>query len=68
MVSGNAENKKLQDLLPGIINQLAPQPGEPRQIADSYSGAPCGGRPTTTSLPDLVDNFEDVTVEICTGV
>ena len=64
VVSGNAENKKLQDLLPGIINQLGPDNlANLKQIADSYSGAPPTGEAADDDegLPDLVDNFEDVT-------
>ena len=64
VVSGNAENKKLQDLLPGIINQLGPDNlANLKQIAASYSGAPPTGEAADDDegLPDLVDNFEDVT-------
>merc|ERR1712031_93426 len=37
VVSGRAENKKLQDLLPGIINQLGPDNlANLKKIAESY--------------------------------
>merc|ERR1712071_148240 len=38
VVSGNAETKKMQDLLPGIINQLGPDNlANLKKIAESYS-------------------------------
>ena len=50
VVSGNAENKKLQDLLPGIINQLGQDNLDYlKQIADSYwARRRRARRPTTT--------------------
>jgi nascent polypeptide-associated complex subunit beta len=38
VVSGHAETKKLQDLLPGIINQLGPDNlANLKKIAESYA-------------------------------
>merc|ERR1712134_153275 len=64
VVSGHAETKKLQDLLPGIINQLGPDNlANLKKIAESYQG---GGNPPPGAnadddddedVPDLVDNF-----------
>ena len=64
VVSGHAENKKLQDLLPGIINQLGPDNlANLKKLAETYQA---GGAPPPTAtadddedVPDLVDNFEE---------
>merc|ERR1712071_503484 len=64
VVSGNAETKKLQELLPGIINQLGPDNLEDlKKIYASYAqtdtGAAAGD--DDDDVPDLVEtNFEDV--------
>jgi nascent polypeptide-associated complex subunit beta len=70
VVSGNAETKKLQDLLPGIINQLGPDNLEDlKKIYASYKGEGGGlpGAPGATGaadddddMPELVENFETV--------
>jgi nascent polypeptide-associated complex subunit beta len=64
VVSGHAENKKLQDLLPGIINQLGPDNlANLKKLAETYqSGAappPAAGADDDEDVPDLVDNFEE---------
>jgi len=62
VVSGNAETKKLQELLPGIINQLGPDNLEDlKKIYASYT-PPTGGKATEDDdddIPALVSNFED---------
>jgi len=63
VVSGNAETKKLQDLLPGIINQLGPDNLEDlKKIYATYSQAepPKAGEDEEDEVPELVSNFEDV--------
>jgi len=63
VVSGNAETKKLQDLLPGIINQLGPDNLEDlKKIYASYSddGKAGAGGGDDDDVPELVGNFEDV--------
>jgi len=67
VVSGHAETKKLQDLLPGIINQLGPDNLEHlKKVYASFAGkAAAGGAAGAAGadeedVPDLVDNFEDV--------
>ena len=55
----------LQDLLPGIINQLGPDNLEDlKKIYASYSqdgdAAPTGGDDSDDDVPELVGNFEDV--------
>lgn len=63
VVSGNAETKKLQELLPGIINQLGPDNLEDlKKIYASYAQTdPSGaaGGDDDDDVPDLVENFED---------
>merc|ERR1712166_1734778 len=66
VVSGRAENKNLQDLLPGIINQLGPDNlANLKKIAENFSqGAAAAkqedeGEDSDDDIPDLVENFED---------
>merc|ERR1712100_84266 len=65
VVSGHAENKKLQDLLPGIINQLGPDNlANLKKLAETYQGGnpPPGANADDDDdedVPDLVDNFEE---------
>merc|ERR1712060_852308 len=56
-------NPKLQDLLPGIINQLGPDNlANLKKIAESYQPGvappPGGADDEDEDVPDLVDNFE----------
>merc|ERR1711974_205406 len=67
VVSGHAENKQLQELLPGIINQLGPDNlMNLKRIAESYSAAAGSGSKAVSDekddVPDLDDiaNFEEV--------
>ena len=64
VVSGHAETKKLQDLLPGIINQLGPDNlANLKKLAETYqSGSaapPTAAADDDEDVPDLVDNFEE---------
>ncbi|KAL7688348.1 putative nascent polypeptide-associated complex NAC domain, NAC A/B domain superfamily [Plasmopara halstedii] len=68
-VSGFNQTKSLQELLPGIINQLGPDNlANLKQIAESYTAAQKAAKAASASVaddddddvPDLVDNFEDV--------
>ena len=65
VVSGHAETKQLQDLLPGIINQLGPDNlANLKKLAETYQGgqAPPGANADDDDdedVPDLVDNFEE---------
>jgi len=65
VVMGSAETKRLQDLLPGIINQLGPDNLEElKKIYASFQqseGGP-GAKPEDDDdeVPELVENFEDV--------
>jgi len=69
VVSGNAETKKLQDLLPGIITQLGPDNlNDLKKIYESFAqaggdkgkaGVTAGGA-DEDDVPDLVENFEEV--------
>merc|ERR1712037_56879 len=67
VISGRAENKKLQDLLPGIINQLGPDNlANLKKIAESYqvskedNAGEESEEDSDDDVPDLVENFEDV--------
>merc|ERR1712194_186104 len=64
VVSGRAENKSLQDLLPGIINQLGPDNlANLKKIAENFSQGKensKAGDDSDDDIPDLVENFEDV--------
>ncbi|EKX35380.1 hypothetical protein GUITHDRAFT_155498 [Guillardia theta CCMP2712] len=65
VISGTAENKKLQDLLPGIINQLGPDNLENlKMIAEQFSGkageAAAGG---DDDVPEIVEDFEQASKE-----
>ena len=64
VVSGHAESKKLQDLLPGIINQLGPDNlANLKKLAETYQSGgappPTAGADDDEDVPDLVDNFEE---------
>jgi len=61
VVSGNAETKKLQELLPGIINQLGPDNLE--ELKKIYASFTPSTQKTTEEddddIPELVSNFEE---------
>uniref|UniRef100_A0A7S0LRK5 Nascent polypeptide-associated complex subunit beta n=1 Tax=Coccolithus braarudii TaxID=221442 RepID=A0A7S0LRK5_9EUKA len=62
VVSGTAETRKLQDLLPGIIQQLGPDNlDDLKKIYSNYSAAEntTGADDSDDEVPDLVENFED---------
>jgi nascent polypeptide-associated complex subunit beta len=66
VISGACETKKLQDLLPGIINQLGPDNLQHlKNIAESYSASAAGAEAEAAdtngdeSVPEFVD-FESV--------
>mmetsp|Transcript_49583 Transcript_49583/g.124865 ORF Transcript_49583/g.124865 Transcript_49583/m.124865 type:complete len:164 (+) Transcript_49583:92-583(+) len=65
VVSGNGENKRLEELLPGIINQLGPDNlVNLKRIAEGYAAAGAGGgakaEEADEDIPDIGENFEDV--------
>jgi len=64
VVSGNAETKKLQELLPGILTQLGPDAlTDLKKLYETFSaqqGAAAAGGADEDDVPDLVENFEDV--------
>jgi len=63
VVTGNAETKKLQELLPGIINQLGPDNLEDlKKIYASFTPPTTGNKAAEEDdedIPALVSNFED---------
>jgi len=61
VVSGNPETKPLQDLLPGIINQLGPDNlDQVKEIYSQLAAKEAGKQDNDDDVPDLVANFEDV--------
>merc|ERR1712118_83194 len=62
-ISGHSETKQLQELLPGIINQLGTDNlMNLKKIAESYGSAAADAPKADDDddVPDLVENFEDV--------
>merc|ERR1712151_762195 len=65
VVSGHGESKRLEELLPGIINQLGPDNlMNLKRIAEGYAaGAGADGAKASVEdedIPDIGENFEDV--------
>eukprot|EP00933_Yihiella_yeosuensis_P043112 TRINITY_DN3784_c2_g1_i2.p1 TRINITY_DN3784_c2_g1~~TRINITY_DN3784_c2_g1_i2.p1 ORF type:complete len:156 (+),score=54.97 TRINITY_DN3784_c2_g1_i2:88-555(+) len=61
VVSGNAENKSLEELLPGIINQLGPDNlMNLKRIAESFAAQGKKEEGGDEDIPDIGENFEDV--------
>merc|ERR1719261_565380 len=68
VINGHAENKQLQELLPGIINQLGPDNlMNLKRIAESYNaGAAANGGAVQggdDDVPDIEADFESVSKE-----
>ncbi|CAD7697289.1 unnamed protein product [Ostreobium quekettii] len=61
VVSGPSQNKKLADLLPGIINQMGPDSlaNLKRMAAQMQMQAAHNVEEDDDDVPDLVENFED---------
>merc|ERR1711865_81818 len=65
VISGHGENKRLEELLPGIINQLGPDNlMNLKRIAEGYAAAGAGAAKTDDGeeddIPVIGENFEDV--------
>merc|ERR1712113_637688 len=63
VVSGRGEDKRLEELLPGIISQLGPDNlANLKRIAEGYAAAGAGGNKDAEDedIPDIGENFEDV--------
>ncbi|KAG5180552.1 NAC domain-containing protein [Tribonema minus] len=62
VISGNAEIKKLQDLLPGIVNELGVENMASLQAMAGAGGAGAGApiEEDDEDVPDLVENFDEV--------
>lgn len=53
-------SSELQDLLPGIINELGSENLDNlKEIAGSYGGGDAAVGDDDDDVPDLVENFED---------
>eukprot|EP01134_Creolimax_fragrantissima_P003617 CFRG3617T1 len=63
-ISGKAENKQIQDLLPGILQQMGPEAlasiteMAQQMRAQNAAAAAAGGASLDDDVPDLVDNFD----------
>merc|ERR1712113_1377975 len=63
VVSGHGENKRLEELLPGIINQLGPDNlMNLKRIAEGYAAASGEGKASAEDedIPDIGESFEEV--------
>merc|ERR1719420_2790319 len=61
-IIGHGENKRLEELLPGIINQLGPDNlMNLKRIAEAHAAADgAGAAAEEDDIPDIGENFEDV--------
>merc|ERR1711933_182350 len=63
VITGHGENKRLEELLPGIINQLGPDNlMNLKRIAEAHAAADSAGAKSVEDddIPDIGENFEDV--------
>eukprot|EP00930_Biecheleria_cincta_P042015 TRINITY_DN2888_c0_g2_i9.p2 TRINITY_DN2888_c0_g2~~TRINITY_DN2888_c0_g2_i9.p2 ORF type:complete len:162 (+),score=57.61 TRINITY_DN2888_c0_g2_i9:62-547(+) len=66
VITGHGENKRLEELLPGIINQLGPDNlANLKRIAEGFSAAQAaaaggGADGADEDIPDIGENFEEV--------
>merc|ERR1712203_480168 len=61
VVSGHGENKRLEELLPGIINQLGPDNlMNLKRIAEGFAASGEGKAAEDDDIPDIGESFEDV--------
>merc|ERR1711881_349940 len=63
VVSGHGESKRLEELLPGIINQLGPDNlMNLKRIAEGFAAGQegKGAAGDEDDIPDIGENFEDV--------
>jgi nascent polypeptide-associated complex subunit beta len=65
VISGAGETKPLQDLFPGILNQMGPENMNAlRQLMGAMmqgnaAASAAGAAPEDDEIPDLVENFEE---------
>merc|ERR1711972_1293606 len=65
VITGHGENKRLEELLPGIINQLGPDNlANLKRIAEGFAAAQAAGAGGADGededIPDIGENFEEV--------
>ncbi|CAE8584468.1 unnamed protein product [Polarella glacialis] len=61
VITGHSENKRLEELLPGIINQLGPDNlMNLKRIAEGFSASQGAAAKDDADIPDIGENFEDV--------
>mmetsp|Transcript_91040 Transcript_91040/g.253473 ORF Transcript_91040/g.253473 Transcript_91040/m.253473 type:complete len:157 (+) Transcript_91040:63-533(+) len=61
-ISGHSDTKKLEELLPGILNQLGPDNlMSLKKVAESFAANSAAAASTDNDdIPDVGENFEDV--------
>ncbi|CAE8709901.1 unnamed protein product [Polarella glacialis] len=65
VISGKGEEKRLEELLPGIISQLGPDNlANLKRIAEGYAAAQGAASKEGEDIPDIGENFEDVS-KVC---
>merc|ERR1719223_2203222 len=64
VVTGHGDNKRLEELLPGIISQLGPDSlSNLKRIAEGFAAQKGGADKThdeAGDIPDILENFEEV--------
>ncbi|CAE8712169.1 unnamed protein product [Polarella glacialis] len=61
VINGKGEEKRLEELLPGIISQLGPDNlMNLKRIAEGYAAAQGAASKEGEDIPDIGENFEDV--------
>merc|ERR1712186_201783 len=60
-ITGHSENKRLEELLPGIINQLGPDNlMNLKRIAEAHAATEgVAAASADDDIPDICENFED---------
>merc|ERR1711874_540748 len=63
VITGHAETKRLEELLPGIINQLGPDNlVNLKRIAEGYAAGAGGAAKEDEDIPEIGENFEEVSM------
>eukprot|EP00439_Symbiodinium_sp_Y106_P018534 s1252_g2.t1 len=61
VIAGHAETKKLEELLPGVINQIGPDNlMSLKRIAEGFASAAGADSKKDEDIPDIGENFEEV--------
>ena len=61
VITGNGEEKQLEESLPGIINQLGPDNlANLKRIAERFAAQSANKSAADDDIPDIGENFEEV--------